>query len=171
MLSSFPPELVVVSYQPVYSGRRSRRCHVISYRQVTPGVLGLRFSIGRIPTLEESLSHADFRGPIFRQRAPQGFWLLPRSERHGDLVEVRALPPDRKSTRLNSQSPSNLVCRLLLEKKDQNAVWRKRSKLENRGVPQQCRDISLLLYDAYIFLSIGEPPISTLFPHGTLFRS
>ena len=35
MLGSFPPELVVVSQQPVYSGRRSRRCHVISYRQVT----------------------------------------------------------------------------------------------------------------------------------------
>src|ERR1035441_449901 len=30
MLGSFPPELVVVSQQPVYSGRRSRRCHVIS---------------------------------------------------------------------------------------------------------------------------------------------
>jgi len=30
MLGSFPPELVVVSQQPVYSGRRSRRCHAIN---------------------------------------------------------------------------------------------------------------------------------------------
>ncbi len=30
MLGSFPPELVVVLQQPVYSGRRSRRCHVIN---------------------------------------------------------------------------------------------------------------------------------------------
>src|ERR1039458_2948488 len=35
MLGSFPPELMVVLQQPVYSGRRSRRCHVISYRPVT----------------------------------------------------------------------------------------------------------------------------------------
>jgi len=31
----------------------------------------------------------------------------------------------------------------------QNAVSRKRSKLEKKGVPQQCRDSILLLYDAF----------------------
>ena len=31
----FPPELFFVLQQPVYSGGRSRRCHVISYRQLT----------------------------------------------------------------------------------------------------------------------------------------
>src|SRR5207302_7414841 len=31
-------------------------------------------------------------------------------------------PPDRKSTRLNSKSRENLVCRLLLEKKKKNII-------------------------------------------------
>src|SRR5256885_9804104 len=39
---------------------------------------------------------------------------------HTPLPHTRPLP-DRKSTRLNSQSPCNLVCRLLLEKKKQSS--------------------------------------------------
>src|SRR2546430_12613986 len=44
----------------------------------------------------------------------------PRAVREADGGDGRRVPPhdpDRKSTRLNSQSQSNLVCRLLLEKK------------------------------------------------------
>jgi hypothetical protein len=36
----------------------------------------------------------------------------------------------------------------------QKAVSRKRSTLEKSGLPQQCRDIILLLYDAYMY---GSP--------------
>src|ERR1017187_9647866 len=43
MLGSFPPELLVVMQQPVYSGRRSRRCHVISYQQLTARCLVWRW--------------------------------------------------------------------------------------------------------------------------------
>src|SRR5256885_13236896 len=38
----------------------------------------------------------------------------------------QGFPLDRKSTRLNSQSPCNLVCRLLLEKKTHILRWTQR---------------------------------------------
>src|SRR6516165_11912044 len=49
------------------------------------------------------------------------------------IVQCRA--PDRKSTRLNSQSQSNLVCRLLLEKKKKKKIsdwFKKRKKKTNK---------------------------------------
>src|SRR2546430_2419142 len=54
------------------------------------------------------------------------------------------------------QSQSNLVCRLLLEKKQPRLV---RS-------PSMLSDTSV-----FFFLMIRQPPRSTLFPYTTLFRS
>src|ERR1017187_6716640 len=92
MLGSFPPELMVVSQQPVYSGRRSRRCHVISFRHLTPDVLDIRYSIGRMPTLEESLSHAGLWGPIWVGSASVSCDRLPKldtiSFRIGDPAKL-----------------------------------------------------------------------------------
>src|ERR1022692_2901004 len=42
----------------------------------------------------------------------------------------------------------------------QNAVSQKRSKLEKSGVPQQCRDIILLLYDAYMYGSTEDAKLA-----------
>src|SRR5437867_7014494 len=39
-----------------------------------------------------------------------------------DAILVASIDQDRKSTRLNSRSPYDLVCRLLLEKKNYNII-------------------------------------------------
>src|ERR1039457_7138952 len=118
---------------------------------------------------------------------------------------------DRKSTRLNSshlvisyavfwlrseehtselQSPCNLVCRLLLEKKNQNIAYTntpaatrprasgrpprtrtaRRAPLQRRRheLPRAHPPGQLVLF---FFLMVRRPPISTLFPYPTLFRS
>src|ERR1022692_3100356 len=66
------------------------------------------------------------------------------------------------------QSPCNLVCRLLLEKKNNSMddsytslagrVWRVKTLLGE-------------LIFLFFFLMIRRPPRSTLFPYTTLFRS
>jgi hypothetical protein len=48
----------------------------------------------------------------------------------------------------------------------QNAVSQKRSKLEKSGVPQQCRDIILLLYDAYMCGSTEDAKLALQNVHG-----
>src|ERR1022692_682345 len=48
----------------------------------------------------------------------------------------------------------------------QNAVSQKRSKLEKSGVPQQCRDIVLLLYDAYMYGSTEDAKLALQNVHG-----
>src|SRR5579863_1527283 len=51
-----------------------------------------------------------------------GAWIL-HIAHHVDADAAQFRQGDRKSTRLNSSHPSNLVCRLLLEKKKQSRWW------------------------------------------------
>src|SRR3954466_14484248 len=87
------------------------------------------------------------------------------------------------------QSHDNLVCRLLLEKKQKQALRQQGQREPTRAVPRfatlgrtvamaRCRSnvprvlstesCTLLLF---FFLMIRRPPRSTLFPYTTLFRS
>src|SRR5215210_4265861 len=88
------------------------------------------------------------------------------------------------------QSPMYLVCRLLLEKKKKERLWRRHTT----GVIQRPRHLVALLSarasggveccivvagtrslhyskSGFFFLMIRRPPRSTLFPYTTLFRS
>src|ERR1022692_725958 len=87
------------------------------------------------------------------------------------------------------QSPCNLVCRLLLEKKTNKQMLSfGRSKVQSRGVsasrarcctsgspekvykaPMPRHHLSVRVF--FFFLMIRRPPRSTLFPYTTLFRS
>src|ERR1039457_2455828 len=107
------------------------------------------------------------RGPVFRPSAK-------RSEEHTSEL----------------QSPCNLVCRLLLEKKDKEGergleltdgtmactyVSSQSARVRGRrdGVCQrraEQRERSRILM-VFFFLMIRRPPRSTLFPYTTLFRS
>src|ERR1022692_2281615 len=100
---------------------------------------------------------------------------LPRSEEHTSEL----------------QSPFNLVCRLLLEKKKKKQ-WQKKDTITTRDSaratyaclrhsspkPTQVSSLrialihtSLRLSFLFFFLMIRRPPRSTLFPYTTLFRS
>src|SRR3712207_8825483 len=61
--------------------------------------------------------HLSFHFPLM----PRMFMAL-RMEDRFPIVDILAQTPDRKSTRLNSQSRQYLVCRLLLEKKKKNHI-------------------------------------------------
>src|SRR5215467_15494854 len=54
---------------------------------------------------------------LFRSRGPQDRRRRPRVERRGDRRAERAAPPRSEEHTSELQSPCNLVCRLLLEKK------------------------------------------------------
>src|ERR1039457_815045 len=108
--------------------------------------------------------------------------------------EAKSLPTntnvDRKSTRLNSshlvisyavfclkkseehtselQSPCNLVCRLLLEKKNNT---RSCLLIVKSCVHASLPSFSSVLSSFFFFLMIRRPPRSPLFPYTTLFRS
>src|ERR1039457_4629044 len=99
-------------------------------------------------------------------------WLRDRSEEHTSEL----------------QSPCNLVCRLLLEKKKTKTYSVStfhRSRCWDSCMPQSRDSTSaawLMLYSAlcvtvsisvffFFFLMIRRPPRSTLFPYTTLFRS
>src|ERR1022692_2726324 len=88
------------------------------------------------------------------------------------------------------QSPCNLVCRLLLEKKKRTEfsalICSSRdppdvhpdalSVREPAMVPTSCarggkRTSTASLFSFFFFLMIRRPPRSTLFPYTTLFRS
>src|ERR1022692_3864813 len=75
------------------------------------------------------------------------------------------------------QSPCNLVCRLLLEKKNNNlsksASLISRSENLSCGLKRmRCSSIGRhCFYCIFFFLMIRRPPRSTLFPYTTLFRS
>src|SRR3972149_4691867 len=87
------------------------------------------------------------------------------------------------------QSQSNLVCRLLLEKKNDDQVAEPPRPLErpadtvmllHRGACSpyyrrvryaQSEILSLRVVFLFFFLMIRRPPRSTLFPYTTLFRS
>src|ERR1022692_4093763 len=89
------------------------------------------------------------------------------------------------------QSPCNLVCRLLLEKKKKKQLMNKhiqyrlnrstddRLDVRHRRRPRPCPSPCSFLYFScpfcffffFFFLMIRRPPRSTLFPYTTLFRS
>src|SRR2546426_1267651 len=71
------------------------------------------------PTLFRSRHHRRPHDldPPRRNRHDLHFLGRPRSGREGEEEKVAAQRLDRKSTRPELQSPCNLVCRLLLEKK------------------------------------------------------
>src|ERR1022692_102489 len=75
------------------------------------------------------------------------------------------------------QSPCNIVCRLLLEKKNETEFPTKLRALKNSAHPNaaQASQYELRRTDALdtivFFLMIRRPPRSTLFPYTTLFRS
>src|SRR5256885_730850 len=88
-------------------------------------------------------------------------------------MAARRSPRPRRSEEHTSelQSPCNLVCRLLLEKK---------KMLTMTNLSTECLiQLTKLGYDAtpfnqilnFFFLMIRRPPRSTLFPYTTLFRS
>src|SRR5574340_1121306 len=68
------------------------------------------------------------------------------------------------------QSPKDLVCRLLLEKKKLRVTWRilGRDRLLTAVIAGAS---SLSFVGSFFFLMIRRPPRSTLFPYTTLFRS
>src|SRR6266850_915827 len=88
------------------------------------------------------------------------------------------------------QSPCNLVCRLLLEKKKKKSIGvlreTKRKKYEHTRCHSWCVrcccfclccahvflfwHIKLAFFFFFFFLMIRRPPRSTLFPYTTLFR-
>src|ERR1019366_5445044 len=85
------------------------------------------------------------------------------------------------------QSLTNLVCRLLLEKKKEAYTWgvwwrlgRPWSRIwSGRPRPETCRSVKAhgesrigsARRSCFFFLMIRRPPRSTLFPYTTLFRS
>src|SRR3954464_14126059 len=102
-------------------------------------------------------------------------------------VQTCALRSEEHTSEL--QSHDNLVCRLLLEKKKKaagpgaRAPWRpphnpphhRRPRASfvpsgGSGVPVRLAEL-LGVVHAPFFLMIRRPPISTLFPYTTLFRS
>src|SRR6266566_3402935 len=105
-------------------------------------------------------------------------------------VPTVGIVPFRRSEEHTSelQSPCNLVCRLLLEKKKktdrpkpthQSKKEKRRSRCRRSSRPYRSslsisispRPIASLSSRLFFFLMIRRPPRSTLFPYTTLFRS
>src|SRR6266705_3001661 len=120
---------------------------------------------------------------LFRSRAPSG---------HPGPARPRARPPGRTRSRSEEhtselQSPYDLVCRLLLEKKKKFGTASKEQGGHYRGYTDalaianslysvgngaNSRTSSCRLRDLtyFFFLMERRPPRSTLFPYTTLFR-
>src|SRR5579859_6143992 len=111
---------------------------------------------------------------LFRSRRPRGAHRRGGSALHGCARAAAALRSEEHTSELQSQS--NIVCRLLLEKKKMAP-----SKLDGEVVPsllvQLRRDAVAYVSPprpwsaSFFFLMIRRPPRSTLFPYTTLFRS
>src|SRR6202165_3732997 len=96
----------------------------------------------------------------------------------GDLVaHPRAVHRFVRSEEHTSelQSPNNIVCRLLLEKKDskysQFAIYKIDAERCVLELPSKNSKNNPLRFDFFFFLMIRRPPRSPLFPYTTLFRS
>src|SRR5215510_7395730 len=111
---------------------------------------------------------------LFRSGADQ----LTGPHRHGSIRGGSArTTPDRKSTRLNSSHVAISYAVFCLQKKKTKSPppWSMPfphetvplPKYRMRGARWPCRRSHLVLF----FLMIRRPPISTLFPYTTLFRS
>src|SRR5690242_12903613 len=98
------------------------------------------------------------------------WFLLPR------VARLMIHTPTRSEERFSRNAETDLVCRLLLEKK-------KKKRINSAGVVRATRIFQHQLYyvllrfsssivlSSFFFLMIRRPPISTLFPYTTLFRS
>src|SRR6516162_7884106 len=111
-----------------------------------------------------------FRSP--QDRCPQ------REEEHPGGTRARRRSEEHTS---ELQSPCNLVCRLLLEKKKRNLISCVNLRLTRlttsprtyRLLRSCASSTSLTSFPPFFFffLMIRRPPRSTLFPYTTLFRS
>src|ERR1039457_2948259 len=135
-------------------------------------------------------------------RRPPRSTLFPYTTLFRSVHEGSAHPSDRGSSwetefcrseehTSELQSPCNLVCRLLLEKKKKKTIVRAKYLRLSTTCPQSVCYIALLTHSAqhsavsactlccalffifffFFFLMIRRPPRSTLFPYTTLFRS
>src|ERR1022692_1192428 len=99
-------------------------------------------------------------------------------------VKLGAHSSDRSEEHTSElQSPCNLVCRLLLEKKGSSTMTPRRRNVARFSCTHRCPHISessaapsstgaLVAFNlVFFFLMIRRPPRSTLFPYTTLFRS
>src|ERR1039457_3526852 len=68
------------------------------------------------------------------------------------------------------QSPCNLVCRLLLERKIHRKADSETGQAEVTDRCPKCGAISTLWIRSFFFLKIGPPPRSTLSPHTPTLR-
>src|SRR6266446_5827088 len=90
-------------------------------------------------------------------------------------------PPVRSEEHTSElQSPCNLVCRLLLEKKKNHVTFSAHALNKEQLVDlfvRPARNVIVFFVDllamfyVFFFLMIRRPPRSTLFPYTTLFRS
>src|ERR1039457_3030367 len=105
-----------------------------------------------------------------------------------DFLE-RAVPDRSEEHTSELQSPCNLVCRLLLEKKKTKTSTHRQTTNEHTssappthvaaarspdmrvGAAVRPRSHCLFFLFFFFFLMIRRPPRSTLFPYTTLFRS
>src|SRR6266446_4886162 len=106
-----------------------------------------------------------------------------------DILAARRASARSEEHTSELQSPCNLVCRLLLEKKNNpsppvsyqtepsHGQASTRSGVRRRSPPPIRRSCRLVTRSAYsccpvyfFFLMIRRPPRSTLFPYTTLFR-
>src|ERR1039457_2543344 len=129
--------------------------------------------------------------PFPTRRSSDLDWFL---ENRKDLCEqISYMEQDDRSEEHTSelQSPCNLVCRLLLEKKKKNGhplarddalTWQRarrrltsalcdRSRAGADAVRSCFVACCLSFFCFFFFLMIRRPPRSTLFPYTTLFRS
>src|SRR6266496_2110098 len=99
---------------------------------------------------------------------------LPGPRPVGDRVP--ALAPRSEEHTSELQSRRDLVCRLLLEKKNDNS-WsginiKQQQQLCQMLAAERLRDVNLeLAVGSFFCLMMRRPPRSTLFPYTTLFRS
>src|SRR6266511_2569604 len=102
-------------------------------------------------------------------------WRQDRGARWGARSGPRAVPPPRSEEHTSElQSRENLVCRLLLEKKNKRPnPWGGAVKGMVIGGGTGLVVLAALCgeEDIVFFFMIRQPPRSTLFPYTTLFRS
>src|SRR5215204_2177864 len=99
-------------------------------------------------------------------------WQATNSRRKSPCRSSAASRSEEHTSEL--QSHSDLVCRLLLEKKKQDAAQGQgRRVLAQRDPVQRTQWVArgLCARRLFFFLMIRRPPRSTLFPYTTLFRS
>src|ERR1022692_2527715 len=101
---------------------------------------------------------------LFRSGAPQGS--NPQPPRAGS---ESALPRSEEHTS-ELQSPCNLVCRLLLEKKKTSTVSGPGLTDRLRRPVQRLPGGAQPKHKIFFFLMIRRPPTSTLFPNRTFSR-